>query len=95
MFTTLLILVTITFVSMMSPGPDMLLIVRYSGGKTRIPAITCIAGICVGLSVHVAFSILGIATAIAASTTLYTAMKFAGAGYLIYIGLKSLFAKVD
>lgn len=93
MLTTLLILATITFVSMMSPGPDMLLIVRHSNEPTRWPAVTCITGISLGLLVHVTFSIFGIATAIAASTTLYSGMKLAGAGYLIYIGLKTLLTK--
>lgn len=74
---------------MMSPGPDMMLIVKHSGARDRWPAVACIAGICCGVLVHVSFSILGIATVIAASATLYSAMKLAGAAYLIYVGLKS------
>jgi len=93
MITTLLILASITFIAMMSPGPDMFLIVKHSGTKERWPAMACILGICCGVSVHVAFSILGIAAAIAASATLFSIMKLAGAAYLIYIGLKSLFSK--
>ncbi|MCW8931665.1 MAG: LysE family translocator [Gammaproteobacteria bacterium] len=92
MTSTLLILASITFVSMMSPGPDMILLVKYSSAYNRWPAVKCIAGICCGLLVHVGLSILGIAAVIAASATLYSIMKFAGAGYLIYIGLKSLFS---
>lgn len=90
MLSIYLILASITFVSMMSPGPDMMLIVKHSSARNRWPAVACITGICCGVLVHVSFSILGIAAVIAANTKLYSIMKFAGAGYLIYIGLKSL-----
>ncbi len=66
-----------------------MLIVKHSGARDRWPAVACIAGICCGVLVHVSFSILGIATVIAASATLYSTMKLAGAAYLIYVGLKS------
>ncbi|MDM8568968.1 LysE family translocator [Thiotrichales bacterium HSG1] len=90
MIAMLMILATITFVSMMSPGPDMMLVVKYSGTQERWPAVVCIAGICCGLSIHVTLSILGIAAVIAASATIYSIIKLLGAGYLIYIGFKSL-----
>jgi threonine/homoserine/homoserine lactone efflux protein len=93
MITTFLILASVTFVAMMSPGPDMMLIIKHSGARNRWPAVTCIAGICCGVSVHVAFSILGIAAIIAASAKLYSIMKFAGAGYLIYMGLGSVLSR--
>ena len=92
MLTMLLILASITFFSMMSPGPDMMLLIRYSSSRSPWPAVACIAGINCGLSVHVALAILSISAVIVASATLYTAAKFAGAAYLVYIGLKSLFA---
>ena len=93
MIATFLILTSVTFVAMMSPGPDMMLIIKHSGARDRWPAVACIAGICCGVSVHVTFSILGIAAIITASAKLYSIMKFAGAGYLIYIGLKSVLTK--
>ena len=93
MLSTYLILASLTFVAMMSPGPDMMLIVKHSGARNRWPAVACIAGICCGVSVHITFSILGIAAVISANATIYSIMKFAGAGYLIYIGLKSVLVK--
>ncbi|MBF0193407.1 MAG: LysE family translocator [Magnetococcales bacterium] len=90
MITTLFVLASVTFVAMMSPGPDMMLIIKYSSKKQRWPVVACIAGICCGAMVYIAFSILGIAVIISTSTTLFTLLKFAGSGYLIYIGIKSL-----
>ena len=93
MIATLLILVSVTFVAMMSPGPDMMLLLKYSGANKHWPAVVCIAGICSGVMVHVTLSILGIAAIIAASATLYSSLKFAGAAYLVYIGMRSLLTK--
>lgn len=92
MIATFLILASVTFVAMMSPGPDMLLIIKHCSAKDRWSVVACIAGICCGVSIHVTFSILGLAAVIAASAKLYSVMKLVGAGYLIYIGLKSFFS---
>ncbi len=89
MIATFLILASVTFIAMMSPGPDMMMVIKYGSTKNHRSAITCIAGICCGVSVHVALSILGLAAIIAASAKLFAAMKLIGAGYLIYIGIKS------
>jgi threonine efflux protein len=90
MITILFILASVSFVSMMSPGPDMMLIVKHSCAREPWPVVACIAGTCSGLSVHIAFSILGLAAIISTSATIYSVMKLAGAGYLIYLGVKSL-----
>lgn len=93
MITILFILASITFVAMMSPGPDMMLIIKHSCARERWPAVACIAGIGCGLSVHIGFAILGLAAVISTSANLYSVMKLAGAGYLVYIGVKSLLSK--
>ncbi|MDM8566871.1 LysE family translocator [Candidatus Halobeggiatoa sp. HSG11] len=93
MIAMLMILATITFVAMMSPGPDMMLVVKYGCTRERWPVVACIVGICCGLTVHVTLSILGIAAVIAASATIYSIIKLAGAGYIIYIGFKSLISE--
>lgn len=90
MITTLIVLASVTFVAMMSPGPDMMLLVKYSTARERLYAFACILGIFTGVLFHVSLSILGIAAMIAASATLFTLVKIAGAIYLIYIGIQSL-----
>ncbi|MBF0380994.1 MAG: LysE family translocator [Magnetococcales bacterium] len=90
MAATLLVLASVTFIAMMSPGPDMLMVIKHGSAKERWPVVACIAGICCGVTVHVAFSILGIAVVISTSATLFTILKIAGSAYLIYIGVKSL-----
>jgi threonine/homoserine/homoserine lactone efflux protein len=64
---SVLTLLTICFFARMTPGPDMLLIIRHAtaaprGGAPRA-AYACVLGVCAGLSVHVALSVLGLAAA--------------------------------
>lgn len=92
MLSILCVLATVIFVTMMSPGPDMMLLIRYSNAPNRSPAVACVTGICCGLVVHVALSIIGLAAIVIASDTLYSAIKLTGAIYLIYIGLRSIFS---
>ena len=90
MFADLLLIATITLLAMASPGPDMLLIVKYCSSTSRWPAVACVFGICLGLLLHVSLAVAGIAAIIATSPTVYNAMKYAGAAYLIYIGVRCL-----
>ena len=76
----------------MSPGPDLILIVKTCTAKEKWPVLACISGICCGLSVHVSLAVLGIAALVAASEILFSIVKIAGAIYLVYLGVKSISA---
>ena len=89
MLTTFIIVASITFVSMISPGPDMMLIIRASA-KSHWAAFLCVAGISLGVAFHVTLAIMGVATIIETSATIYSVMKLMGATYLIYVGVMSL-----
>jgi threonine/homoserine/homoserine lactone efflux protein len=93
MFSTVIVLASVVFITMMSPGPDMILLIKYSRAQKLLPAIACILGICCGLSLHITLSIFGLAAAFTTSEILYVAIRWAGAAYLIYIGVKSLFSR--
>lgn len=75
------------------PGPATLLtIARATTSGTKVGLATG-AGITVGDIIHTAFAVVGISAIIAASATLFTLIKFIGAGYLIYLGIKAIMAK--
>ncbi|SCB61562.1 Threonine/homoserine/homoserine lactone efflux protein [Rhizobium aethiopicum] len=75
------------------PGPATLLTVaRASTSGTRVGLATG-AGITAGDIIHTAFAVVGISAIIAASATLFTVIKFIGAGYLFYLGIKAILAK--
>ncbi|MFY1692846.1 LysE family translocator [Plantactinospora sp. WMMB782] len=75
---------------MLTPGPDMLYVlanaVRY-GARASIAAAI---GVAVGEIVHVAIAIAGLSVVIANSPALYATIRYAGAAYLIGLGLLAL-----
>lgn len=76
-----------------SPGPDFALVLRQSIKHGRATAIRTSLGIGSGILFHVTYSVLGLALLIRGSETVFTAVKYSGALYLIWIGLKALLAR--
>jgi RhtB (resistance to homoserine/threonine) family protein len=89
-FMNWLLLVTVFGVAVISPGPDFIMAVRNSVLHSRRAGIFTAIGFGVGVVVHVIYTIAGLAAVIAASTMLFNILKYAGAAYLIFIGLKAL-----
>ncbi len=73
-----------------APGPDMALVLRNALRGGRAAVVPTAAGIATGCVVWGATSSLGVAALLAASAQLYQALKFAGAAYLIFLGLLAL-----
>ena len=61
--------------------------------KGRRTGLICSLGITLGLAVHIIYSVLGLATLIAHSQPLLTAIKWLGGSYLIYLGWQGIQAK--
>ncbi|PIQ77601.1 amino acid transporter [Candidatus Peregrinibacteria bacterium CG11_big_fil_rev_8_21_14_0_20_46_8] len=91
--TAFLTFATIHILGMMSPGPDMAIVTRNALKYNRRIALFTTLGIVLGLMVHVSYSLLGLSVIIKQSILLFNLVKYLGAAYLIYIGLKSLRAK--
>ena len=71
----------------LTPGPDTLYIVsRSSTQGWRAGAVAALA-IGAGTLVHIAAAALGLSAILAASATAFTAVKIAGAAYLLYVGV--------
>ncbi|WP_111413786.1 LysE family translocator [Billgrantia lactosivorans] len=82
-------LVAITLLSM-SPGVDTLLVIRNTArGGVRDGVLTSLA-ICCGLFVHATVSALGISLILLQSAWAFSALKLAGAAYLIWLGIHGL-----
>ena len=93
MLEILTILLVTQFLAMMSPGPDMILILKNTLGQpNRNLVIFTILGIALGLSIHISLSIAGLAIILIQSDTLFRAVRYAGAAYLAYIGISSFFS---
>ena len=84
-------LIVLSFVFI--PGPATLLTVaRATTSGTKVGIATG-AGITAGDFLHTIMAVVGISAVIAASATLFTIVKYLGAAYLLYLGLKAIFAK--
>jgi threonine/homoserine/homoserine lactone efflux protein len=82
-------LLAITLLTL-TPGVDTMLIIRNSSrGGWRDGAVSSV-GICTGLFVHATVSALGISVILLHSTLAFSALKLAGAAYLVWLGLMSL-----
>ena len=73
-----------------TPGPDMLLVLRNGlRGGTRVAWFTGL-GCCLGIACHATAAVLGLSAVLAASAGAYMVVKTVGAAYLAYLGLKML-----
>jgi len=84
---TLLVFLAATLLLLVIPGPAVLYIVTRSVTQGRRAGLVSVLGIHLGSLVHVAAAVVGLSALIAASATAFSIVKFAGAGYLIYLGI--------
>ncbi|MCC2526259.1 LysE family transporter [Bacillus halotolerans] len=90
---SLLAYIPIAAMMVIIPGADTMLVMkntlRYGAKAGRYN----ILGLATGLSFWTVIAILGLSMVIAKSVILFTTIKYLGAAYLIYLGIKSFFAK--
>ncbi|MBP1749698.1 MAG: Lysine exporter protein, partial [Deltaproteobacteria bacterium] len=77
----------------MSPGPDFIMCVRNSLMYSRKTGVFTAVGFSLGVAVHVTYLMAGIAVIIAKSPTLFAVIKYFGAAYLLYMGIRSIAAR--
>lgn len=93
--TELLAFLTITVLAVISPGADFAMVSRNSLLYSRRAGLLTALGIGAGVTVHVGYSILGVGVLVRESLALFTALKLAGAAYLVFLGLRMLLARED
>lgn len=91
--TTLAAYVAIVLGFVFIPGPATLLTVaRATTSGTRV-GISTGAGIAAGDLVHTVMAVVGLSAIIATSAVLFSIIKYLGAAYLIYLGIRALFER--
>jgi threonine/homoserine/homoserine lactone efflux protein len=70
------------------PGPTILLVVSYALGRGWRVAAPVATGVALGDLTAMTLSMLGVGALLAGSATLFTLLKWAGAAYLVWLGIK-------
>jgi threonine/homoserine/homoserine lactone efflux protein len=77
-------------VLLITPGPAVLYIVTRSIDQGRRAGLVSMLGVHVGTLVHVAAAAAGLSAVLVASATAFTAVKWLGAAYLVYLGVRRI-----
>jgi threonine/homoserine/homoserine lactone efflux protein len=92
---TFALFVTAVLVLLIVPGPSVLYIVARSVEGGRTAGLVSVLGVQTGALVHIAFAALGISAILASSAVAFSVVKWLGAGYLVWLGLKRIFGRDD
>jgi threonine/homoserine/homoserine lactone efflux protein len=77
----------------LTPGPDVLYIVSRALRSGTRAGIVAGFGITAGCFVHIAAAAVGVSALMAASATAFTVLKWVGAAYLLWVGVRMLFSR--
>lgn len=88
--TTLGVFIAASLILLLTPGPAVLYIIARSVDQGRLAGIVSSFGLSVGGMVHVLGAAIGVSAILASSSLAFGGLRFAGAAYLIYLGVKTL-----
>lgn len=93
--TTLLVYLAVLTGFVFIPGPAVLLTVTRAASSGTRAGIATGLGIAVGDIVHTALAVFGLSAVLATSALLFNIIKYAGAGYLVYLGIRAILERTD
>lgn len=77
-----------TLILLLIPGPTVLLVVSYALGQGWRTALPMAIGVALGDFTAMTLSMLGVGALLAASASIFTVLKWIGAAYLVWLGIK-------
>jgi threonine/homoserine/homoserine lactone efflux protein len=90
--TTLPVFITTSLVLLLTPGPAVLYIITRSIDQGRKAGLVSVLGVEIGNTFHVVAAALGVSVILASSALAFSIVKYLGAAYLIYLGIRKLLA---
>ncbi|QLE84845.1 LysE family translocator [Shewanella sp. Scap07] len=75
-----------------SPGADFVLVLKNSVNQGRKAGVLTAIGVSLAIGVHISYSMLGVSYLISQNELVFSVVRYAGAAYLIYLGLASIFS---
>ncbi len=87
---SVVLFLTASLVVIVAPGPDNILVLTRGVAQGRGAALVSAAGASLGLVVHSVFAAAGLSALLAQSALAFSVVKYVGAAYLIYLGVRAL-----
>jgi threonine efflux protein len=88
----LLPLFGVWLLAVMTPGPDFLVVVQHATARSRRHGIAAGTGVACGIVIWASGSMLGLSVLLARLSWMYDIVRFAGAAYLVYLGVRTLWS---
>ena len=79
----------------LAPGPDNIFVLTQSTLYGKMSGLVVMLGLCTGLIVHTTAVALGVAIIFQTSAVAFSALKFIGAGYLLYLAWQAFKASAN
>lgn len=89
-FSNILAVAVVSWLGALSPGPDFFIVLRNSLSYSRKIGFYTTFGVCLGLLIHLFYTLIGIGVLIAESALIYNIVKYVGAAYLFYLGVSGV-----
>lgn len=93
MLETSLFVAGIVALGMLSPGPDFFLVIKNAARYPRPAAMMTALGVICGVATHMSYCVAGLAVVITTTPWLFNVLKYAGAVYLIWVGIQALLSR--
>ena len=90
---SMLLFVTASVALLITPGPAVFYILARSVDQGRIAGLVSVLGVSAGSLVHIAATTLGVAALIASSALAFAVLKYVGAAYLVYLGVRRIMSR--
>nr|WP_319272659.1 LysE family translocator [uncultured Draconibacterium sp.] len=89
----LLLFIGLSWVLIITPGPDLIDVLTKGISIGKKAGLISATGVTLGIFVHTIFAALGLSVILKTSALAFMIVKLIGAGYLIYLGIKTLVSK--
>ncbi|WP_346826972.1 LysE family translocator [Serratia inhibens] len=93
MLETSLFVAGLAALGMLSPGPDFFLVIKNATRYPRPAAMMTAFGVTCGVATHMSYCVAGLAVVITTTPWLFNVLKYAGAVYLIWVGIQALLSR--
>jgi threonine/homoserine/homoserine lactone efflux protein len=90
---TLLLFCATAFVLIITPGPNQIYIIARSTSQGKNAGLLSALGVDAGTLIHVVAASLGLSALLASSALAFSIVRYAGAAYLIYLGIRTVFSR--